>query len=422
MADPLILVRGVHFAGTLLASGTVAFTQVVATEPAGTKVQADQFRRQLRVLAWAGLGVAILTGAAWLVLLASDILGAPAVDVCLHGGVWPVLFDTRFGMVWCARLALALLLGLLLFRQALPPLQLFAAIALAALLAFVGHAGASPGTAGDLHLFSDMVHQLAAAAWLGGLPAFALLLGHARYLAEPLRYEFAIRATRRFSVVGILSVSALLASGLINSWYLLGGPRDLVATDYGRLVAFKIGLFAAVIAIASVNRFYLTPQLTDPSKQRALQRNSIAEVCLGLCVLLCVGILGTLPPAAHNHAAPEGIPPDAAFVHIHGEEVMADVIIDPGRVGRVEALIRVLRDDFSEFPASQVSLNLDAPTPALQPISRAAVHQSDGIWRVNGIDLPQAGNWTVRVIIGSSAGDKSIVLDAPIVIERGRGK
>jgi copper resistance protein D len=420
MADPLIFVRGVHFAATLLASGTVAFALVVAA-PAGTKVQADQLKRRLTVLAWVGLGVAILSGAAWLVLLASDIFGAPVVDICLHGGVWPVLFDTRFGVVWCTRLALALLLlGLLLFRQALPSLQLASAIALAALLAFVGHAGAAPGTAGDVHLVSDMVHLIAATAWLGGLPAFALLLRHARHLAEPLRYEFAIRATRRFSVVGILSVSALLASGLINSWNLLSGPRDLVISDYGRLVAFKIGLFAAMVAIASVNRFYLTPRLTDPTTQRALQRNSLAEVCLGLGVLLIVGMLGTLPPAAHKHAAPEGIPPDAAFVHIHGEEAMADVTIDPGRVGRVNALIRVLRDDLSEFPASQVSVNLDAPAPGLESISRTAVQQSDGVWRANDIDLPQAGNWTVRVTIGSSAGEKSIVLDAPIAIEHGK--
>jgi hypothetical protein len=97
---------------------------------------------------------------------------------------------------------------------------------------------------------------------------------------------------------------------------------------------------------------------------------------------------------------------------------MADVTIDPGRVGRVNALIRVMRDDFSEFPASRVSLNLDAPTPGLQPVSRAAVQQSDGTWRVDDIDLQQAGNWIVRVIVGSSSGEKSIVLDAPIVIEQ----
>src|SRR5437588_8307828 len=107
MADPLILVRGVHFAATLLACGTAAFTVLVA-EPAATKIQADPFRRRLAVLIWLALAIAALSGAAWLVLLASDILGTSLVDVCLHGGAWPVLFDTRFGLVWCVRLALAL--------------------------------------------------------------------------------------------------------------------------------------------------------------------------------------------------------------------------------------------------------------------------------------------------------------------------
>src|SRR5262249_30169046 len=157
---------------------------------------------------------------------------------------------------------------------------------------------------GNVHLASDMVHLLAAAAWLGGLPAFALMLWHARKVAGLAWYDFAIRATRRFSVVGILSVSALLGSGLVNSWNLLSGLRDLVISDYGRLVGFKIGLFAAMVAIATINRFYLTPRLPDRSMQHALLRNSLAEIGLGLCVLLFVGILGTLPPAAHRHASP----------------------------------------------------------------------------------------------------------------------
>ena len=238
MADPLILVRGVHFAATLLACGTVAFTVLVA-EPAGTKSQARSFRRQLTTLIWLALAAAILSGAVWLVLLASDILGASFVDICLHGGAWPVLFDTRFGLVWCARFALALLLGLLMLWPAARGLQLAAASALAALPALVGHAGATPGTAGEVHLVSDMVHLLASSAWLGGLPAFVLLLWQARRTAEPTWYDFTIRATHRFSVVGILSVGALLASGLINSWNLMSGPRDLVISDYGRLVALE---------------------------------------------------------------------------------------------------------------------------------------------------------------------------------------
>ena len=70
----------------------------------------------------------------------------------------------------------------------------------------------------------------------------------------------------RFSRLGVFSVGILLASGLINSWNLLNGPRDLMATDYGRLVALKIVLFAAMVAIAAVNRFYLTPRLPKPRR------------------------------------------------------------------------------------------------------------------------------------------------------------
>ena len=49
MADPLILVRGVHFAATLLACGTAAFTVLVA-EPAATKIQADPLRTRVHNL------------------------------------------------------------------------------------------------------------------------------------------------------------------------------------------------------------------------------------------------------------------------------------------------------------------------------------------------------------------------------------
>ena len=308
MLDPLALVRCFHIAATLLACGTVAFLVLVA-EPAGGKLRGDfaALRHQLNILIWLALAVAALSGAAWLVLLASDILDASLADVCLHGGAWPVLFDTRFGLVWCVRLVLALLLGILILRPAprFPDCH-------SGRVDSPARAGrpcrGDAGDRGDVHLLSDMVHLLAAGAWLGGLPAFVWSLWRARRTAKPAWLDFAIRSTRRFSVVGILSVGALLASGLINSWYLLGSPRDLVATDYGRLVALKIGLFAAMIAIATVNRFYLTPRLPAVPALRTLQRNSVAEICLGLCVLLFVGMLGTLPPSAHTHAAFEGIP------------------------------------------------------------------------------------------------------------------
>ena len=420
MIDPLIPFRAIHIGATVLASGTVAFMVLVA-EPAfraaaaGPVVGFAELRRRCNLTVWIALAVAILSEAAWLVWLSADIYGAPVIAVCLHGGVWSVLTDTRFGMVCTIRLGLALLLAVLIVWPATRLLQVAAAAGLIGLIAFVGHAGATPGTAGDIHLASDVVHLLAAGAWLGALPALATLLALARRTDDPAWRSFAVRATRRFSWLGVACVGALLASGIINSWNLLGGPRDLVTSDYGRLVLLKIGLFVAMVGIAAINRLHFTPRLPAAGALRALERNSLAESGLGLCVMLIVGALGTLSPSGHAHSTNADVPPDAAFVHIHTSEAMAEVTIEPGRIGTANAHIRVLRDDFSEFPAKSVELTLDPPAAGPR-IARAAAHLPDGNWEVNALDLGQPGVWTVRVIIPGADG-KPIVLDAPIVIE-----
>lgn len=415
MLEPLTLIRAVHFAGSVLAAGTVAFVVIVA-EPAGPTGTAvgglTRLRQCWNLTIWIALAVATLSGAAWLLWLAADLLGMSTADAVLRGAIWTVLTDTRFGQVWSARAALALLLAVLLPWPMTRMVQLAAAAAFLALPALIGHAGATPGIQGDIHLVSDAVHLLAAGAWLGGLPALALLLARAN--ADPALGDVAARATARFSRLGMIAVGALLASGLVNSWNLVGSPDALVTTEYGRLLLFKLGLFVAMLAIAAVNKFRLTPRLAAAKTMRALARNSLAEIGLGVGVLAVVGALGTLPPAAHRHVPSAEIPPDAAFVHIHSLEAMADLTVDPGRIGRGRVSIHVSREDFSEFPARAVRLALDPPVPG-STIERMAVRAADGTWEIASLDLPQAGIWTARVIVTPPTG-VPIVLDAPLLI------
>jgi len=419
LIDQLIITRGIHMAATVLAAGTVTFLALMprpAFGPAKLPADFSILRRQLTWLTWGALAVAILSGVAWLMLLAADIYGASIVQVCLHGGIWPVLSDTRFGLVSLIRLALALLLAGLMFSPSLRLLQMVAAICLLALIALIGHAGATPGTAGDIHLASDIVHLLAAGAWVGALPGLALLLAHTQRSNDTDWGSYAVAVTRRFSSIGVVCVGALLASGIINSWNLLGGPRDLVTTDYGRLIFLKIVLFVAMVGIATANRFHFTPLLPAPAALKALQRNALAETGLALCVLLFVGALGTMSPSSHAHSTNTAVPPDAAFVHIHTNEAMAEVTLTPGRVGQANATIRVLRDDFSEYPAKDVQLALEASDSGAKFLRNAA-HLPDGTWQVNAVDLTQAGVWTVRVTVTPQAG-APIVLDAPIEIDQ----
>src|SRR4029450_10812129 len=112
MADPLIFVRGAHFAATLAACGTVSFVALVTPSVSKTPAGFLPLRDRLNGLIWLGLAIGVLSGAAWLVLLAVDITGVTIAEVCLQGGAWPVLFDTRFGLVFCERLTLAVVLAL----------------------------------------------------------------------------------------------------------------------------------------------------------------------------------------------------------------------------------------------------------------------------------------------------------------------
>jgi putative copper resistance protein D len=413
LVEPLVLIRALHLTATVLASGTAAFMVLVAT-PMPNAI----LRRQLIRLVWAALATAVLSGLAWLTMVAANILDLSPLDVWQGGAIWPVIADTRFGQVACLRLVVAGVLALLLLlpsaSRGLRAGQLAAAAMFAGSLAPIGHAGAAPDAAGWLLLASDILHLLAASAWLGGLPALALLLARSRYGAGANAGSEAVITTARFSRLGMVCVGTLVGSGLFNSWQLLTGPGDLLETTYGRVLSCKVGLFLTMVAVAAYNRYRLTPRLPAPGALASLQRNSLIEAALGFGVLILVGALGTMIPGGHRHINEAPVGTEAAFVHIHTEAAMADVTIDPGRLGRNTAVIRLSSEDYSTFPARAVRLRL-APRDGGGPtIERAAEASADGAWTIADFSVPKEGVWVVFVLIDNGQ-DPPIILDGPIV-------
>jgi len=439
----MIYIRAIHFAATIMAAGVVFFAVCIAA-PAlrhnGIARAAAAFRSRLAVIGWCSLSLCVLSGAAWLVLTAAAMSGAPPGRVFSEGVLWTVLLRTDFGNDWLARLVLAGLLGgalvpLLSRKPAAPRWIAAAAVVLAAALvgslAWAGHAVGSNGIEGVVHPAADVLHLIAAAAWLGTLPLLALFL--ALLLAQPQHDDDAVAAARvatlRFSALGIVSVGALLATGIVNTWYLAGSVPALVGTPYGRLLLAKVALFAGMVAIAAVNRFRLTPQLVPNASSgassrardavRRLRRNALAETLIGAGIVIIVAALGTEPPASHVHQHPVygAVPADAAFVHIHGEGGMADITILPGRAGLARATIRLWDADLvGLLDAREVTVTLAPPTAGSNPTTRVAVQDADGAWQVGRFRLSQPGNWmvTVDAVLGPA---NHLVLAAPIVIE-----
>jgi copper resistance protein D len=307
---PLVVIRAIHFAATAIMAGSLIFRAVVA-EPAwrATEMATTVVRSQILLAASSGLAIAMASGVIWFQLQAASMSGLPFGEAMSTDVLLTVLNETQFGLVSGIRLVLAIILAVCLAYDRLPLarwLGLASAVSLIAAIAWTGHAGSTVGKAGILHLAADIVHLVAAAAWTGGLVLLALLLVRARRERSGVWASFAGEVTRRFSTLGMISVGTLLVAGGVNAWVLVGSFDVLFVTEYGRLLALKVALFAAMVLIAAVNRFWLTPRLALRSRSepqfevlRRLARNSMIEIALALMIFAIVGALGTLHPAIH---------------------------------------------------------------------------------------------------------------------------
>jgi putative copper resistance protein D len=219
-----------------------------------------------------------------------------------------LLTETALGWALIVRLvALIAALGLALFY---PPrsarlwlLTLCGGIA-AATLAWSGHGAASEGRAGMIHLASNIVHLLAASAWLGALVVLLLLVAP-RGGASPDRVAAAHRALSAFSGIGTVLVGLIVLTGLVNGLFVVGAAHLLALgqSTYGQLLLIKLLLFGAMLGCAAANRFWLTPRLerargsAGTSQALAVLRRTIAlETVFALLVLALVAWFGTLEP------------------------------------------------------------------------------------------------------------------------------
>ena len=303
--------RTVHYASTLTLFGELVLVLAIAL-PAwrdlrrpGAVDGVDIDCRLFPVARWSVVA-SLASGVAWLAAEAAVMSGLPIEQAIAPDVLGLVLGQTAFGRVWMLRFALVIASWAMLLamgRSSTEPRRLTLAIGAAgvagaylATLAWAGHAAAGQGSEGDVEIVADVVHLLAAGAWLGALPGFVFLL------ARPQAQDVAAQAARRFSALGLFCVCALTVSGFASAWYRVGDVPALIGTDYGRLLLAKLALFAAMLAVALVNRGSPTLRLAgrDRMALSSFRRNILLEIAAGIGVLSIVGVLGDTIPAAHQ--------------------------------------------------------------------------------------------------------------------------
>jgi len=233
------------------------------------------------------------TGVVWLCLvsgqMSGDLRGAFQLSTVAH-----VVNGSYFGTVFAVRLAgLVLLLLLIAFLRAYRTevLVVIGALLLTS-LGLTSHAAASAEfPASAVRGANDAVHLLTAGFWTGGLVTLAVLIHE--HLQAPTKL---IAPLRLFSLWGTYAVAALVLTGVLNALAILGLPA-LRFSLYRGVLAVKVALAGAMIALALLNRWRIGPALShDSDAPRQLGLTVTAELTLAALVLGAAGTLGLLPP------------------------------------------------------------------------------------------------------------------------------
>jgi putative copper resistance protein D len=135
-----------------------------------------------------------------------------------------------------------------------------------------------------------VVHQWAAAVWIGGLPQLWVTLRGA-----DVNYRSIV--AYRFSRMALFSVIALFLSGVAMAVRYIDSPPALYGTAYGLMLGTKILFFLVLLSIGALNR-RLLPSLEQEQPRLRLRYLLEAEIGIGITAILAAASLTSQPPAS----------------------------------------------------------------------------------------------------------------------------
>ena len=379
------VVRFLVFAAILVLVGGLAFVSFVW--PAGVG------ERRVRRLLWGAL-VVLAAGTALGIGLQGASVGGLGVSDALKPSVFGDVVDTTFGTVWLARLALLVPMAWVLtqvrhaHRGWWRVNAVVLGVAIAATPAFAGHADSGRWT--TLAKVADVVHVVAAAAWLGGLAVLAV-----RALRRDVPDARAI--AERFSPIAFTAVGVVVVTGTFQSVRQVTSLDD-IETSYGRLLAVKVVLVLALIGVASLTRSALRGRLaldesepmTEERTMGVLRRLVVAEVAVAVVIVAVTSLLVDANPGGAGATAAG--PFDETVVV---DDVLINVVAVPGTVGPTD--IHLYVDDPAGGLTPPVGVTGTLSSGDVDGIEVPFVAAGPGHWSAYDVDLPIAGQWELAI-------------------------
>ena len=372
---PLIwLMRIGTYLGLFVGVGGVFFGSWISRKSSGSPVIA------------AALMVGLFSAVASLGLQGLDLLDLPPADI-LTSAPWKAAAGTSLFRSLLIAIVAMVASGFARSSASVGAGRVISALAIVGVglsLAASGHASTAPPQ--WLSRPMMFLHGIGVAFWMGALTP---LLAMARTPGGSL-----LTILNRFSRAAVPAVGVLVLTGLVLAIVQLESFHALVATRYGLILSVKLTLVAGLLALAALNRLRLTPALAiDPLNTRALARSILAECLAGVAILAVVaGWRFTPPPRSLVTAAATPL-----AIHIHSEEAMFQVLVSPGRVGTDSFVLQLMNGDASPLAAKEAKLVLSLPERGIEALERNATLGPDDYWHVEGVPIPFAGHWHIRV-------------------------
>jgi copper transport protein len=230
------------------------------------------------------------------------------------------------------------------------------------------------------------LHGVCVAFWVGSLiPLVAIVRDPGRGDGE----------LARFSRLIPVPLAVLIATGAYLAWGQLDRPDALWTTSYGEVLSVKLAAVLLLLGLAAANRYALVPRLKAhwPGAAAPLAASIATESVIAFAILGTVAVWRFTPPPRALIGA------EHTSIHFHGGKVMAQIEVEPVRARGADLSIDVMDPEFRPFAAKGVAVFLSAPKAGIEPVRRDAESTDSTTWRIDDLQIPIAGRWTLRVDI-----------------------
>jgi copper transport protein len=308
-----------------------------------------------------------------------------------------ILTETRLGVIWLARLALAILAVWLAGRSEWGSFAVNLALLLTVTL--TSHAATEPRP--FLPILGDWLHLIGMTFWLGGIVYFFTAVRHLQQLDGQLRTRLTSSLAGRFSFNALIFVGLIGLTGFYSAYLRVGSWSALLTTLYGHTLLVKQGFVAGLLVIAATNLLVISPRLRQARLQGVANSSVVSwfgkilivELTFAALLLASVSFLTYIPPAK--------LP--ALSTDLTGstkvDDLKIDISISPGRIGQNTFVLRLSANGEHVHTAKKVLLRFTPDQANIPPSELELIAQGDGTFQAKGTYLSVPGHWQVQAVV-----------------------